>query len=216
LRILGQLAEADSNDAEAEKFLSAAGRLSLHENYANYWLMRNTVTDHDYKSAIYYADVLLRTNPQSIAYVVPVMAQISEDKAGAPLVKAVLADNPPWRKQLFSALPQNVTDPRMPLDLLLALRNSPVPPTNEDLGSYINLLVARKFYGLAYYTWLQFLPSEQLASKLRPRACRLIGRSHPGQVLPSISFLDPTAVANMRCWSIFNMDESTITVSRSW
>ncbi len=162
LRILGQLAEIDSDDSEAEKYLRFAGQLSLHENYASYWLMRKSATDHDYKSAMYYADVLLRTNPQSSIYVVPVLAQISEDKAGAPLVKAALANNPPWRKAFLSALPQSVTDPRTPLDLLLALQNSPVPPTSADLESYINLLVARKFYNLAYYTWLQFLPSEQL------------------------------------------------------
>ena len=93
--------------------------------------MRKSATEHDYKSAIYYADVLLRTNPQSSAYVVPILAQISEDKAGVPLVKAVLADNPPWRKQFLSMLPQNVTDPRTPLDLLLALRTISVPPTSD-------------------------------------------------------------------------------------
>ncbi len=162
LRILGQLAEADGDDAQAEKFLRAAGRLSLHENYASYWLMRKGATDHDYKSALYYADVLLRTNPQSSTYVVPVLAQISEDKAGAPLVKAALAEDPPWRRQFISALPQSVTDPRTPLDLLLALRDGPVQPTIEDLAPYLNLLIARKFYGLAYYTWLQFLPPERL------------------------------------------------------
>lgn len=162
LRILGQLAEADGDDAEAANFLAAAAKLSVHENYADFWLMRKSATEHDYKSAIYYADVLLRTNPQSSAYVVPILAQISEDKAGVPLVKAVLADNPPWRKQFLSMLPQNVTDPRTPLELLLALRTISVPPTSTDIGSYLNVLIARKFYGLAYYTWLQFLPPEQL------------------------------------------------------
>ena len=112
--------------------------MSLHENYADFWLMRKSATEHDYKSAIYYADVLLRTNPQSSAYVVPILAQISEDKAGVPLVKAVLADNPPWRKQFLSMLPQNVTDPRTPLDLLLALRTVPCRPRATDIASYLN------------------------------------------------------------------------------
>ena len=162
LRILGQLAEADSDDQDAANFMRAAERLSLHENYASYWLMRTSATDHNYKLALYYADVLLRTNPQSSTYVVPFLAQISEDKAGAALIKTALTDNPPWRRQFISTLPQNVTDPRTPLDLLLPLRSSTVPPTSEDIAPYINLLIARKFYSLAYYTWLQFLPPEQL------------------------------------------------------
>jgi tetratricopeptide (TPR) repeat protein len=162
LRILGQLAEADSDDEDATKFMHAADDLSLHENYASYWLMRRSATTGDYKSAIYYADVLLRTNPQSSAYVVPVLAQISEDKAGATLVKALLTDNPPWRRQFISMLPNSVTDARTPLDLLLALRDSPVPPSTEEIGPYLDFLIARKFYGLAYYTWLQFLPSQEL------------------------------------------------------
>jgi hypothetical protein len=162
LRILGQLAEADSDDQEAAKFMRAAEAITRHENYASFWLLRQSVVQHDYKSAVYYADVLLRTNADSSSYVVPFLAQISEDKAGAPFVKAVLADNPPWRRTFLTQAPQSVTDPRTTLDLLLALQNSPVPPTAEDLGPYISLLVSRKFYGLAYYSWLQFLPPERL------------------------------------------------------
>jgi hypothetical protein len=162
LRILGQLAEADSDDQEAAKFMGAAEEITRHENYASYWLLRESVVKHDYKSAVYYADVLLRTNAQSSSYVVPLLAQISEDTAGAPFVKAILADNPPWRRTFLTQMPQSVTDARTPLDLLLALQNSSVPPTAEDLGPYMNLLVARKFYSLAYYTWLQFLPPDRL------------------------------------------------------
>src|SRR5262249_7592854 len=53
LRILGQLAEADGDDSGAERYVRVAGQLSLHENSVSSWLMRKSVTDHDYKSVIY-------------------------------------------------------------------------------------------------------------------------------------------------------------------
>jgi hypothetical protein len=37
-----------------------------------------------------------------------------------------------------------------------------VPPTSADLLVYINFLIGRKLYSLAYYTWLQSLPAEKL------------------------------------------------------
>jgi hypothetical protein len=32
-----------------------------------------------------------------------------------------------------------------------------------DLNAYLNFLIAHKLYELAYYTWLQFLPADELA-----------------------------------------------------
>lgn len=164
LRILGLLAEADGDDAGALKFMDSAARLSLHDSAADFWLMQKSARAKDEKSALYYADVLLRTAPDLATYVVPVLAHLAEEKGSSRLLSGVLADNPPWRKQFFAALPNSITDARTPLGLLMALRTSAVPPSRIEVGDYIDFLVARKFYDLAYYTWLQFLPPEELRS----------------------------------------------------
>lgn len=164
LRILGQLAEAEGDDAGALRFMDAAARLSLHDGVTDFWLMQKSIRTRDDKAALYYADVLLRTTPDLATYVVPVLAHIAEEKGSNRLLDAVLAANPPWRKEFFAALPNSITDARTPLGLLMALRQSATPPSPIEVGDYVNFLVARKFYALAYYTWLQFLPPAELRS----------------------------------------------------
>jgi hypothetical protein len=161
-QILGRLAEAEGNDGASLKFMSAAERLSLHQRFATYWLLRASTHAHDYASAVRYADVLLRSEPESYHYVVPFLGEIIQNKEGAALVEKVLATDPPWRTDFISALPYDVTDARVPLNLLLALRTDPKPPEMSDIVPYLDFLVGHSFYALAYYTWLQFLPSDEL------------------------------------------------------
>ena len=161
-QILGRLAEAEGDDKTAFKFMDATERLSLHQSFATYWLLRASTHAHDYASAVRYADVLLRTDPQSYHYVSPFLAQIIQDKTGAVLVEKVLATDPPWRAEFIAALPNDVTDARTPLNLLLALRTDPKPPEMADIVPYLDFLVAHRLYALAYYTWLQFLPPSEL------------------------------------------------------
>jgi len=162
LRILGQLAETANDDAEALKFMTAAAGLSLHETIAVYWLMHRSAVAGDYKTALYYADALMRTEPELATYAVPVLAHFADDKAASGAVTSLLAGDPPWRALFFRLLPASVTDARTPLNLLLALKRSPVPPTYEDISRYEELLISHKLYDLAYYTWLQFLPLDEL------------------------------------------------------
>src|SRR5262249_15260761 len=140
----------------------AAARISLHESLAIYWLMAKSAQAKDDKTAIAYADALLRTDRDLAPYVVPILAYFAEQKASNSLVKAALDSNPPWRDLFFANLTSSITDVRTPLDLLLALKASPTPPSSRELGDYLRFLVARKFYDLAYYTWLQFLPESEL------------------------------------------------------
>jgi hypothetical protein len=162
VRILGQVADLSGANDDAAKYMAAAARLSLHESVAVYWLMRKSAEANDYKQALSYADALLRTNSGLGPYAVPVLAHFAEQNAAKGAVTALLASDPPWRDMFFGALPYTVTDARTPLDLLLALRATPTPPTFDDIRGYLNFLIQHKIYDLAYYTWLQFLPADQL------------------------------------------------------
>ena len=161
LRILGQLSRGTSETA----LMQAAARRSLLESEAVYWVMRKNYEEGDYRSAGRYADILLRTRPASQTAVKAAMAvfgRIAETPAASSELKQLLASNPRWRSQFFRLLPESVSDARVPLDLLLALRDTPTPPKTSEVGPYLKFLIERKFYDLAYYTWLQFLPPEQL------------------------------------------------------
>lgn len=162
LRLLGQVATTSGDDATALKAMSAAAHISLHEDTASYWLMRKSGEAGDYQTAVDYADALLRTTPALAPYVVPVLAHFAEDKRAFDAVKSALRADPPWRAAFFERLPQSVSDARTPLQVMLALRSDPAPPTIADITPYIQQLVGHGYYRLAYYTWLQFLPPDDL------------------------------------------------------
>jgi hypothetical protein len=162
-RILGQLSDLASDAERTEGLMQAAVRRSLLESVAVYWLMRKGVQDQDYPAALRYADILLRTRPQVLEQVMPLLGKVAEIPDASVELKQLLATNPPWRPRFFGYLPASITDARTPLDILLSLKDTPIPPTTADLRAYISFLIQHGFYDLAYYTWLQFVPSEQLA-----------------------------------------------------
>jgi hypothetical protein len=163
LRILGQLADAENDDAAAKRLMEMAVRHSLRETAAVYWLMQEASDRKDFAETVRYADMLLRTRPQFMPQVVPVLAQIAENPAAVTALKKVLVDNPPWRSQFFHALLGAVTDARTPLELLLSVKDTDNPPTVTDLREYVTLLMRNNLVELAYYAWLQFLPHSQLS-----------------------------------------------------
>lgn len=161
-RLLGQLAEAEGDIAKATNLMQTAARLSLNETIAVDWMMRDRFANKDYAATAFYADALLRTRPQFLQYALPILGRMAESADARKEIEKLLAANPPWRPQFFSALGKAIADARTPLDLLLTLEDGPAPPIASELHAYLAFLLQHKLYDLAYYAWLQFLPPEQL------------------------------------------------------
>jgi hypothetical protein len=164
LRILGQIAHAAGDQSRAISFMQTAARHSIYEIAAFSWLMQDNYERRNYRGTLYFADALLRTRSQAMSRVLPILSRIAENPEAMGELQGLLANNPPWRRSFLSALPRAVSDARTPLKLLLAIRESSNPPTLADIRDYVNVLTEHKFYELAYYTWLQFLPSGRLSS----------------------------------------------------
>ena len=160
LRILGQIAESD---AQAAIYMQKSFAHSQREFLASYWLLQKSYVDGDFANAILYADVLLRSKPQFESFIVPILGKIAETNNGIGPIKTLLKSNPPWRRLFFYTLVSSISDARTPLTLMLDMQANGMPPTPEELQFYLTFLMKNKLYELAYYSWAQFLPADDLA-----------------------------------------------------
>lgn len=168
LRLLAQLTEGHAPEEEVAKLMRMAASRNVHESAAVFWLMNHALKNRNFADVVKYADVVLRTQSRLLLHAINALARACDDPQGLEEVSKIVKGNPPWRRQFFGIFPKYVSDARIPLHILIAVKETRTPPLPEDLASYANVLIDNRFYDLAYYTWLQLLPPEHLAKVTAP------------------------------------------------
>ncbi len=164
LGILGILAYEDKDEELTAKLMKAAAQRSLREAAAQFWLVEEATKQQQWAAAVEGADRLLLVHRGLVSGLAPLLARIADDPDGLPHLVQALGRDPTWRPAFFREVLRVITDARTPLNILLALKKTENPPTQTELKGYTTFLVDRRFYELAHYTWLQFLPPEQLGT----------------------------------------------------
>ncbi|MGO9173850.1 MAG: hypothetical protein ACLP7P_18060 [Rhodomicrobium sp.] len=158
------LAETAGDDGRVRMLMEEAAGRSRRESAALFWLLNDSLYRKDYRNALDYADILLRTQPELSGYVVNYVAFMAQEPDGLPLVAGVLAKRPSWRGMFFASLPRSVQQIDVPLKLMTALKESGSPPSEKELAPYLDVLISKDRTDAAYNAWLQFLPPAELAN----------------------------------------------------
>lgn len=163
LRIMGEIADIRGDITRAHGLIEAAASIRKHETVAVYHALIQRAAAGDFSSALDYADLLLRTKPEAIASVMPVLVKIAESREHAALLKRKVAANPPWLSRFLFNMLSFITDARTPLEYYLALKDAGIALPLPEFRGYLQFLVQHGFYDVAYYAWLQFLPPARLS-----------------------------------------------------
>lgn len=158
-RFLGELTD---NPEQMRLLMEEAVKRSRHETEALFYLLNDAFYHRDYRRAMHYANVLLRTSPELSQYILRYVSLIGEEPDGMPLVVEQLARAPSWRGQFFEILPRNARHIDTALKLMTALTASDKPVSAKELSPYLDVLIANNRVDAAYNAWLRFLPEREL------------------------------------------------------
>ena len=164
LVLLGELKRDGGDDDAAAVFMRSSAQRSIREPVPQAWLIDDAIEKQDWPLVMRHADILMRMHGRTVPHLTPLIARLAETPETSSLVKDALREAPTWRTAFFTELPAAVTDARTPLELFLAIKDTRTPPTIAEIKAYLTFLIQRKYFDLSYYTWLQFLPPQQLAS----------------------------------------------------
>ena len=117
------LAEISDDADQVRMLMQEAFHRSRRESVAAFWLLNDSFYKRDYRSALYYADILLRTRSRLGCAVFDYSPSLLKMTSGRELLTAKLANESELGAlDFFQVLPSKAKSPETPLALMTALQ----------------------------------------------------------------------------------------------
>jgi hypothetical protein len=153
---------------KADQVLTIAGQRSWRDAPTQIWLLKRRLIQGRYAEGIAHIDALLRQEDHYPPLPLAILSAVAlEPRAVQPLADR-LAFAPAWRTPFFQFM---ANAPRADIVnaegvLLAHLTTTPAPPTDQELGFYVNRLLQDRNYQQAAAEWRRLSPPADISPAL--------------------------------------------------
>ena len=117
----------------------------------------------DVAKAMFHLDALLRAHPQLGKTIYPMLYPVLNDNKAVAALAKVLASRPTWRRDFMNELAEHDPESTISYKLFTNLRKQNAAIEDSEFRYLFSNLIGKKQFDKAYFMWLDFLPSEDLA-----------------------------------------------------
>jgi hypothetical protein len=126
-------------------------------------LLLESLKQNDFEGVVTYADAVIRTSPQFLPAMLPVLIAIGDQPASRPALIGTMRLNPPWRADFLAEYGKSPRTEDAFLDIYQALKGTPAALTPDEVRPFLFDLVNRDQADKALTIWLGTLSEETLA-----------------------------------------------------
>lgn len=171
---LGVVTLAQNDTAKARRLLAYAQMLSRRNVPTQLWSIEDAVARNDVPGALRWYDIALRTKPELIDVLYPVLAQASRDPAIRTALAHTLAGKPAWSDSYVGYAAGQKDDPHSTAALFVALRARGVAIPASAQASVVNVMLDAGNVDQAWRYYTAIRPGATRARTRDPRFTALL------------------------------------------
>jgi cytochrome c-type biogenesis protein CcmH/NrfG len=164
LRVLGLVAEKRGDSDRAALLMRSAVARNIRDVKSQGWLFVRAAQQGDFESATHHLDAMLRARPEIGEAMLPALVELATMEAARSALLERLATNPSWRTWFLVNVARETPDPRVLSSIYTELKSAPIPLSDVELSAFLDRLVAKGFYDLAYLNWITSVSPARLAT----------------------------------------------------
>lgn len=160
-RVLGHLAEAQKNPAQALQLFRKAAYYSPRDLESHLWLLDYSLRTENANAAVHHLDILLRIQTDLLPQLIPAIAGLAVHPASQAAMIDCFKKNPVWRAQAINSLASHEDAGEKYAIFFNRLAQTEKGLSEPEQQAWLSALNRSQQWALAYLNWASQLPAKQ-------------------------------------------------------